>query len=66
MMRNLKIKEVSEMVFRYMTDNHINILTAYEHVSNVLQEGNPYSFEDIKAYLFHNDFSDYFDLPKTK
>lgn len=56
-MRNLKLREVSEMVFRYMQDNQINLLTAYEQVSSVLQEGCPFDFETVKTYLFHNDMS---------
>ena len=56
-MRNLKLKEVSEMVFRYMQDNQVNLLTAYEQVSLVLKEGNPFDYETIKTFLFHNDMS---------
>jgi hypothetical protein len=56
-MRNLKLKEVSEMVFRYMQDNQVNLLTAYEQVSSVLQEGCPFEFEIVKNFLFHNDLS---------
>lgn len=56
-MRNLKLREVSEMVFRYMKDNQINLLTAYEQVSSVLQEGCPFDYETVKTYLFHNDMS---------
>ena len=54
-MRNLKLKEVSEMVFRYMQDNQTDLLTAFEQVSIVLKEGCPFNFETIKQYLFHND-----------
>lgn len=54
-MRNLKLKEVSEMVFRYMQDNQTNLLEAYEQVSTVLKEGCPFDFETVKQYLFHND-----------
>ena len=53
-MRHLKLKEVSEMVFRYMQDNQVNLLTAYEQVVSVLQEGCPFDFETLKTYLFHN------------
>lgn len=56
-MRNLKLKEVSEMVFRYMQDNQTNLLEAYEQVSTVLKEGCPFDFETVKQYLFHNDMS---------
>lgn len=55
-MRNLKIREVSEMVFRYMQEHQISLLEAYNIVSEVLaKQANPYSFEDIKNYLFHNE-----------
>lgn len=56
-MRNLKLKEVSEMVFRYMQDNQVNLLTAFEQVSLVLQEGCPFDYETVKTFLFHNDMS---------
>ena len=53
-MRNLKLKEVSEMTFRYMQDHHVNLLTAYDQVASVLQEGCPFDFETVKSFLFHN------------
>lgn len=53
-MRNLKLKEVSEMVFRYMKDNHVDLLTAYNHVNFVLNNANIFDFETIKNYLFKN------------
>ena len=56
-MRNLKLKEVSEMVSRYMQDNQVNLLTAYDQVSSVLQEGCPFDFETVKTFLFHNDMT---------
>lgn len=56
-MRNLKLREVSEMVFRYMQDNQVNLLAAYEQVSLVLHEGNPFDYETVKKFLFHNDMS---------
>ena len=56
-MRTLKLKEVSEMVFRYMQDNQTNLLEAYEQVAVVLKEGCTFNFETVKQYLFHNDMS---------
>lgn len=56
-MRNLKLKEVSEMIFRYAQDNHVDLLTAYYQVNLVLQEGNPFDFNTIKQYLFDNDMT---------
>ena len=56
-MRNLKLREVSEMVFRYMQDNHVSLLIAYNQVDSVLYEGNPFDFKTIKQYLFDNDMS---------
>ena len=53
-MRNLKLKEVSEMVFRYMQDNHVDLLTAYKNVNSVLLDANIFDFETIKNYLFKN------------
>ena len=58
-MRNLKLKEVSEMVFRYMQDNQTNLLEAYEQVSIVLKEGCPFNFETVKQYLFHNNINSF-------
>ena len=58
-MRNLKLKEVSEMVFRYMQDNQTNLLEAYEQVSIVLKEGCPFDFETVKQYLFHNNINSF-------
>lgn len=45
------------MVFRYMQDNQVNLLTAYNQVSSVLQEGCPFDFETVKTFLFHNDMT---------
>ena len=56
-MRNLKLKEVSEMIFRYAQDNHVDLLTSYNQVSLVLHEGNPFDFDTVKQYLFDNDMS---------
>lgn len=56
-MRNLKLKEVSEMIFRYMQDNQTDLLTAYEQVSIVLKEGCSFDFDTVKQYLFHNDMT---------
>ena len=53
-MRNLKLKEVSEMVFRYMQDNHVDLLTAYKNVNSVLLDANIFDFKTIKNYLFKN------------
>ena len=58
-MRNLKLKEVSEMVFRYMQDNQTNLLEAYEQVSTVLKEGCPFDFETVKQDLFHIDINSF-------
>lgn len=56
-MRNLKLKEVSEMVFLYMQDNHVDLLTAYEEVNNVIKNINIFTFEQVKNYLFNNNLS---------
>ena len=53
-MMNLDLKEVSEMVFRYMQENQIDLLTAYKSVNNVLLDKNTFTFEEIKNYLFKN------------
>ena len=53
-MMNLDLKEVSEMIFRYMQENQIDLLTAYKSVNNVLLDKNTFTFEEIKNYLFKN------------
>lgn len=56
-MRHLKLKEVSEMVFAYMQENHVDLLVAYSRVNSVLRDANPHKFEQVKSYLFNNDMS---------
>lgn len=56
-MINLDLKEVSEMIFQYMQEKHIDLLTAYEEVCIVLKERCCFDYETIKQYLFHNDIS---------
>lgn len=56
-MINLKLEEVSEMVFRYMQDNHVNLLEAYNQVESVIKDTNDYTYEEVKSYLFNNDMS---------
>ena len=50
-MRNLKLKEVSEMVFRYMQDNQISLLEAYEQVSIVLKSNGLPSYKTESTWL---------------
>ena len=54
-MRHLKLKEVSEMVFAYMRENHVDLLVAYSRVNTVLREANPHTFTEVKNYLFNSD-----------
>lgn len=56
-MINLKLEEVSEMVFRYMKDNQVDLLTAYNQVENVIKDTNNFTYEQVKYYLFDNDMS---------
>lgn len=56
-MRHLKLKEVSEMVFAYMQENHVDLLVSYSRVNSILREANPHTFEQVKNYLFNNDLS---------
>ena len=56
-MRHLKLKEVSEMIFVYMKDNNVDLLTSYNQVNLILKEANPHTFEQVKNYLFNNDLS---------
>ena len=52
---NFELKEVSDMVFKYMQENQIDLLTAYNSVNEVLLKKNKFSFEEIKNYLFQNN-----------
>lgn len=56
-MRNLKLKEISEMTFRYMKDNQTDLLTAYNQVNNVTKNMHNFTFEQVKKYLFTNDMT---------
>lgn len=55
-MRSLKLKDVSEMVYRYSKENQVDLLTAYNEVDNILKNANTYEFERIKDYLFKHPF----------
>lgn len=54
-MKNLSLDEVSEMVFRYMQDNHVDLLTSYNQVDRVIKNINCFTYEQVKTYLFNND-----------
>lgn len=54
-MKNLKLKEVSEMVFRYSQDKHIDLLSAYKKVDDIIENVNCFTYEQVKTYLFNND-----------
>lgn len=56
-MINLKLEEVSEVVFRYTKDNQVDLLTAYNQVENVIKDTNNFTYEEVKSYLFNNDMS---------
>lgn len=51
-MRNLKLKDVSEMVYRYSKENQVDLFTAYEYVDDVLKSANIFEFDTVKGYLF--------------
>lgn len=55
-MRNLKLKEVSEMTFRYSQDNHVDLLTAFKHVKEVLGDVHNFEFEEVKQFLFKANY----------
>lgn len=56
-MRNLKLKEISEMTFRYMKDNQTDLLTSYNQVNDVTKNMHNFTFEQVKKYLFTNDMT---------
>jgi hypothetical protein len=60
-MINLKLEEVSEMVFRYMKDNQVDLLTAYKQVEDVIKNTNNFTYEQVKNYLFNNDMTLIYD-----
>lgn len=51
-MRNLKLKDVSEMVITYTQDHHVDLLTAYKLVDDVLKDANSFDFDTVKTYIF--------------
>jgi hypothetical protein len=53
-MRNLKLKDVSEMVITYMQDHQVDLLTAYNTVNDVLKDANIFDFNTIKTYIFRH------------
>ena len=53
-MRNLKLKDVSEMVITYMQDHQVDLLTAYNLVDDVLKDANAFDFSTIKTYIFRH------------
>ena len=55
-MRNLKLKEVSEMTFRYSQDNHVDLLTAFKYVKEVLGDAHIFAFEEVNQFLFKADY----------
>ena len=56
-MKNLDLDEVAEMVFRYMQENHVDLLTAYNQVDSVMKNINYFTYEQVKNYLFNNKFT---------
>ena len=46
-MRNLKLREISEIVLSYSQENHVDLLTAYNTLNNVLLDANAFDFDTI-------------------
>ena len=50
-MRNLKLREISEIVLSYSQENHVDLLTAYNTLSNALLDANAFDFDTVKIVL---------------
>lgn len=53
-MRNLKLREVSEIVLSYSQENHVDLLTAYNTLNNALLDANAFDFDTVKKYIFNH------------
>lgn len=53
-MRNLKLREISEIVLSYSQENHVDLLTAYNTLSNALLDANAFDFDTVKKYIFNH------------
>ena len=53
-MRNLKLREISEIVLSYSQENHVDLLTAYNTLNNALLDANTFDFDTIKKYIFNH------------
>ena len=40
------------MVITYTQDHHIDLLTAYRLVDDVLKDANSFDFDTVKTYIF--------------
>lgn len=49
----LSLEQISKTIFRYMKQNHVDLLTAYEQVDKVLKI-DYFTYEEVKNYLFSN------------
>lgn len=53
-MRNLKLREISEIVLSYSQENHVDLLTAYNTLNNALLDANTFDFDTVKKYIFNH------------
>ena len=53
-MRNLKLREISEIVLSYSQENHVDLLTAYNTLNNALLDANALDFDTVKKYIFNH------------
>ena len=53
-MRNLKLREISEIVLSYSQENHVDLLTAYNPLNNALLDANAFDFDTVKKYIFNH------------
>ena len=53
-MRNLKLREISEIVLSYSQENNVDLLTAYNTLNNALLDANTFDFDTVKKYIFNH------------
>ena len=53
-MRNLKLREISEIVLSYSQENYVELLTAYNTLNNALLDANTFDFDTVKKYIFNH------------
>lgn len=54
-MEKIEIREIVLIILSYSQEHEVDVLTAYEHVTEFLtHKRQPYSFKEVKEYIFEN------------